>query len=147
MLIPYRWKFSRDPNFAEGQSAKISRSNSSFADEHSRTAPPTIPVWLHLLPHAHRSSTCHRGAPCKSRLCVSRDSVRLGFYFAVSRFASQPQKSQKIGSFENFQPYGMSLLPPSSYENGDHGVPKIGDQFPVRLGTRGPHLYVTPHLT
>ena len=28
-----------------------------FADGHSRTAPPTIPVWLHLLPHTHRGLT------------------------------------------------------------------------------------------
>ena len=50
LALPYSGKFSRGPIFAEGQSSKI------FADGRSRTAPPTIPGWLHLLLHAHAGS-------------------------------------------------------------------------------------------
>ena len=42
--LPYSVKFSRGPIFTEWQSG------------HSRTAPPTIPGWLCLLPHVRTSS-------------------------------------------------------------------------------------------
>ena len=60
--IPYSRKFSRDPIFAEGHYAKISRSN--YRGWTFRTAPPTNPVWLRLLiMRCHLSSNgCKRSS-------------------------------------------------------------------------------------
>ena len=59
-LLPYSRKFSRDPIFADGRSAKISRSN--FRGWTFTPAPPTIPWPLGFLFHGFnfRGSTVNR---------------------------------------------------------------------------------------
>ena len=67
--VPYSRKFSRDPIFAEGKSAQISRSN--FRRRTFAVAPPTMPTW----PWLHNYNLCDRkrDVPIDNKLVRSRE--------------------------------------------------------------------------
>ena len=54
--LPYSRKFSRDPIFAERQSAKISRSNFRGWTFQNCSTHKSLGAWLRLLPHAQRTA-------------------------------------------------------------------------------------------